>query len=148
MFLATARAEDEEMQARIVRHRAERPPQWETIEEPLAVTRVVRESNPGTTVLVDCMTNWLANLVWEHRTLSDDEQQERILSEVTDLARMAEGRRIVVVSNEVGGGVVPESAVGRRFRDLQGMANQFLASEAGLVVLMVAGLPWTLKNVL
>ena len=149
VFLATARAEgDEEMQARIERHRAERPRQWQTIEEPLAVVSAVRESNSTATVLVDCVTNWLANLAWEHRTLSEEEQQKRILSEVTELARAAGERRVVAVSNEVGGGIVPESPVGRSFRDLQGTANQVLAREAGLVVLMVAGLPWTIKNVL
>ena len=94
------------------------------------------------------MTNWLANLTWEPRTLSVEEQPKRILSEVTGLARAAAGRRVVAVSNEVGGGIVPESPVGRSFRDLQGIANQLLAREAGLVVLMVAGLPWTIKNVL
>jgi adenosylcobinamide kinase/adenosylcobinamide-phosphate guanylyltransferase len=146
LFLATARPADEAMRARIARHRAERPAEWRTIEEPLAVPSVVRQSHPGTTVLLDCLTHWLANLAWEHRSLPEEEQQSRILAEVEDLARVADGRRMVVVSNEVGGGVVPENAVGRRFRDLQGMANQLLAAEAGLVVLMVAGLPMTLKG--
>ncbi len=136
------------MQARIERHRAERPREWQTIEEPLAVVSAVRESNPTATVVVDCVTNWLANLAWEHRTLPEEEQQKRILSEVTELARAAAERRVVAVSNEVGGGIVPESPVGRSFRDLQGIANQLLAREAGFVVLMVAGLPWTIKNVL
>lgn len=149
VFLATARAEgDEEMQARIERHRTERPREWQTIEEPLAVVSAVRGSNPTATVLVDCVTNWLANLTWEHRTLSVEEQQKRILSEVTELAGAASERQVIAVSNEVGGGIVPESPVGRSFRDLQGIANQLLAREAGLVVLMVAGLPWTIKNVL
>ena len=145
VVLATARAEDEEMQARIERHRAERPQEWKTMEEPLAVVRAVRELDPGATVLLDCVTNWLANLAWEHRTLGEEARRERILAEVTELAQAAGERNVVAVSNEVGSGIVPENEVGRSFRDLQGMANQLLAREAGHVVLMVAGLPMPLK---
>ena len=145
VFLATARAEDEEMQARIERHRIERSRKWKTVEEPVAVVRAVRELDPGATVLLDCVTNWLANLAWAQRNLPEEERQKRILADVTELARAADERWLVAVSNEIGGGVVPESPVGRSFRDLQGMANQLLAREAGHVVLMVAGLPLTLK---
>jgi adenosylcobinamide kinase / adenosylcobinamide-phosphate guanylyltransferase len=148
VFLATARPEDNEMRARIERHRAARPAAWRTIEESLAVVRAVRGSDHQATVLVDCVTNWLAHLAWEHRELGDEEQQERILGEVEELARASHGRRVVAVSNEVGGGIVPETPVGRSFRDLQGLANQVLAREAGQVVLMVAGLPLTLKSVI
>ena len=153
IFLATARDEgDPEMRSRIDRHRAERSErsdqseQWKTIEEPLAVVGVVRESEPSVTILLDCVTTWLANLAWEHRSLSARELQNLVIEEVSSLAAVAKGREVIAVSNEVGSGIVPDHPSGRHFRDLQGVANQFLAQEAVRVVLMVSGLPLTLKD--
>ena len=147
IFLATARDEgDPEMRRRIDRHRAERSDGWKTIEEPLAVVRVVRESDPSVTILLDCVTTWVANLAWEHRSLSERELQNLVIEEVSSLASVAEGREVIAVSNEVGSGIVPDHPSGRHFRDLQGVANQFLAQEAVRVVLMVSGLPLTLKD--
>ena len=156
VFLATARDEgDPEMRSRIDRHRAERSErsgqsgqagQWKTIEEPLAVVGVVRESEPSATILLDCVTTWVANLAWEHRSLSARELQNLVIEEVSSLASVAKGREVIAVSNEVGSGIVPDHPSGRHFRDLQGVANQFLAQEAVRVVLMVSGLPLTLKD--
>ena len=153
VFLATARDEgDPEMRSRIDRHRAERSErsgqseQWKTIEEPLAVVRVVRESDPSVTILLDCVTTWVANLAWEHRSLSERELQNLVIEEVSSLASVAKGREVIAVSNEVGSGIVPDHPSGRHFRDLQGVANQFLAQKAVRVVLMVSGLPLTLKD--
>ncbi len=147
IFLATARDEgDPEMRSRIDRHRAERSDGWKTIEEPLAVVGVVRESEPSVTILLDCVTTWLANLAWEHRSLSARELQNLVIEEVSSLAAVAKGREVIAVSNEVGSGIVPDHPSGRHFRDLQGVANQFLAQEAVRVVLMVSGLPLTLKD--
>ncbi len=156
IFLATARDEgDPEMRSRIDRHRAERSEQfgqsgqagqWKTIEEPLAVVRVVRESDPSVTILLDCVTTWVANLAWEHRSLSARELQNLVIEEVSSLAAVAKGREVIAVSNEVGSGIVPDHPSGRHFRDLQGVANQFLAQEAVRVVLMVSGLPLELKD--
>jgi adenosylcobinamide kinase/adenosylcobinamide-phosphate guanylyltransferase len=147
VFLATARDEDDpEMRSRIDRHRAERSDEWKTIEEPLAVVRVVRESDPSVTILLDCVTTWVANLAWEHRSLSARELQNLVIEEVSSLASVAEGREVIAVSNEVGSGIVPDHPSGRHFRDLQGVANQFLAQEAVRVVLLVSGLPLTLKD--
>ncbi len=146
-FLATAREQnDPEMRARIDRHRAERPDEWKTIEEPLAVVRVVRESEPSATILLDCVTTWVANLAWEHRSVSASELQSLVIEEVSSLAEVAKERKVVAVSNEVGSGIVPEHPAGRHFRDLQGAANQQLAQEAVHVVLMVSGLPLILKD--
>ena len=92
-------------------------------------------------ILVDCMTLWLSNLCYRHRALRHEAREARILGAVSafiEAARECQGD-IIVVSNEVGGGVVPESAVARDFRDLQGLANQAVAGEADRVVLMVAG---------
>jgi adenosylcobinamide kinase/adenosylcobinamide-phosphate guanylyltransferase len=147
VFLATARDEgDPEMRARINRHRAERSDKWITIEEPLAIVRAVGESEPSTTVLLDCVTMWVANLAWEHRSLQETERQKLVMEEVSALAKAAGEREVVAVSNEVGSGIVPDHPAGRHFRDLQGIANQHLAREAGHVVLMVSGLPLTLKD--
>jgi adenosylcobinamide kinase/adenosylcobinamide-phosphate guanylyltransferase len=147
-YVATARhVPDEEMGRRIARHRADRPPTWVTVEEPLDVARAVREAQPADAlVLVDCVTVWLANLGWEHRTLADGERERLILERVDELAQTARGREVIAVSNEVGSGIVPDNPVGRSFRDLQGLANQLLAREAGRVFLVVAGLPITIKG--
>lgn len=148
LFIATARAEgaDEEMCARISRHRAERPPDWITIEEPLYPERVVREAPPDATLLIDCITLWVSNLMWEHKALADDERANIILKRVAEFARAAQERQVIAVSNEVGSGLVPDSNVGRAFRDLQGLVNQSLARAATRVVLVVAGLPLVLKD--
>ena len=130
IFLATARDEgDPEMRSRIDRHRAERSEQserserWKTSEEPLAVVGVVRELEPSVTILLDCVTTWLANLAWEHRSLSGRELQNLVIEEVSSLAAVAKGREVIAVSNEVGSGIVPDHPSGRHFRDLQGVAN-------------------------
>ncbi len=148
VYVATARAgDDPEMHARIARHRAARPATWETVEEPRDVVRVVAHAQPeDALVIVDCVTVWLANLLWEYRQLTDSVVEEAVLAAVDGLAASARGRDVIAVSNEVGSGIVPEHAVGRLFRDLQGFANQRLAQAAVRVVLLVAGVPLTLKD--
>lgn len=148
VYVATARADDdEEMRARVARHRADRPASWRTVEEPLDVERAVATATPaGATVLVDCVTVWLANLAWAHRDAAPEEVERVALERTAELARVSHARRAILVSNEVGWGIVPEHPVGRSFRDLQGLANQLLAREAERVVLMVAGLPLVLKD--
>lgn len=150
IYLATAAGSesDEEMRTRIARHRADRSSGWATVEEPLDVVRVMREAPPsGVTILVDCVTVWLANLGWEHRGLAQGERESLILERVAEFAQVARERAVIAVSNEVGSGIVPENPVARSFRDLQGLANQLLAREAQHVVLVVAGLPLPLKGV-
>ncbi len=141
-FVATAQAGDGNMAARIARHRAERPSQWLTIEEPFALTRCLTSLARDTdSVLVDCVTVWLANLL-----LRGDGDAE-IVAAGNELAALV-GRGpfdLTLVSNEVGEGVVPATADGVRFRDLLGVVNQRLASACDRVTLMVAGLPLTIK---
>lgn len=148
IFIATASAEsaDEEMCARISRHRADRPHDWITIEEPLYLDRVVREAPPDATLLIDCITLWMSNLMWEHKTFAEDERANIILKQVVEFTEAAQERQVIVVSNEVGSGIVPDNNVGRAFRDLQGFVNQSLARVAQRVVLVVAGLPLVLKD--
>jgi adenosylcobinamide kinase / adenosylcobinamide-phosphate guanylyltransferase len=147
IYVATARrTRDREMSGRIERHRADRPSSWTTIEEPESVPRVVRTATPvDAPVIVECATLWLSNL-FERESHTPARRQQDILMAVRELADASRLREVVVVSNEVGGGIVPTTRVGRRFRDLQGWANQILAAEAQSVVLVVAGLPIALKR--
>ncbi len=155
VYIATARADesDHEMRERIARHRADRPAGWQTVEEPLDLPRVVRESPVEAALLIDCATLWISNLMWEHRRHTTAGQEELILAQIDELVlavrRRAENSiaagEIIVVGNEVGGGLVPEHPVGRAFRDLHGFANQHLARAADKAIFIVAGLPLLLK---
>ena len=147
VYVATARrTRDREMSSRIQRHRADRPALWATVEEPEFVPQVVRTATPiDAPVIVECVTLWLSNLFERESHTPARRQQEILMSAVRDLAEAGRVREVIVVSNEVGGGIVPTTRVGRRFRDLQGWANQILAAEAQSVVLVVAGLPLALK---
>jgi adenosylcobinamide kinase / adenosylcobinamide-phosphate guanylyltransferase len=125
LFIATAEALDSEMSARIAAHRAERGADFATLEEPLALAEAIEHSSADV-IIVDCLTLWLSNLLL--RECSDAQIEAR----VTGLAHALQARRAhsVLVSNEVGMGVVPESALGRRFRDCAGRAHQQLAALA------------------
>lgn len=137
-YVATAEALDDEMAQRIAEHRARRHGGWQTVEAPRDLPAALA-ALPHGAVLVDCLTLWLSNLLLAG---SDIEAEVAQLDEV--LARMQ--GRVVLVVNEVGFGIVPESALGRRFRDLQGTLNQRIAARADQVVLVVAGLPLFVKG--
>jgi adenosylcobinamide kinase/adenosylcobinamide-phosphate guanylyltransferase len=147
-YVATYRSgNDPEMAQRIERHRAARPAAWLTVEEPLAVADAVeRASRDCDAVLVDCLTIWLSNLLWEHRGAAIRSVEETAAAELSRLAAVASRCDVILVSNEVGSGVVPEHPVARAFRDLQGFVNQSAAEAADQVLLAVAGLPLYLKN--
>ena len=144
-FVATAeRRDDEEMHRKIERHRAERPTHWTTVEEPVALGHVIQTSEDSCdTVLIDCLTLFGANLIEAYE--SDEESLEACIKALCT-ALQATSRKVILVSNEVGSGVVPAYALGRRFRDLVGEINQRVATVADTVVLMVAGLPLPLKG--
>ena len=136
-YIATAQSFDAEMEARIAQHRARRGPGWHTVEAPLELAEALRAA-PGP-VLVDCLTLWLTNvLIGEH----DVDAAIGSLEE----ACAARPAPTVLVSNEVGFGIVPENALARRFRDAAGILHQRLAAKASRVVLMVAGLPMIVKD--
>jgi len=135
------------MSGRIERHRADRPASWTTIEEPESVPRVVRTAMPvDAPVIVECVTLWLSNLFERETHTPPRRQQATLMTAIRELADVSQSRDVIAVSNEVGGGLVPTTRVGRRFRDLQGWANQILAAQAQSVVLVVAGLPLPLKT--
>ena len=138
LYVATAEARDREMAERVAVHQRRRGPSWTTIETPRDVAGVLA-ANVNTPALVDCLTLWLSNVL-----LADADVDAEIEHLDDALARAA--APIVLVANEVGSGIVPDNALGRRFRDLQGLLNQRIAARAGRVVLVVAGLPLTLKG--
>lgn len=140
VYIATAEARDMEMSERIAHHRAERGPRWRTVEEPLALAETIRrEAGEGRGLLVDCLTLWLSNLMEHGRDLD---------AETTALkeAIAACPCRLILVSNEVGLGLVPETPLGRAFRDAQGRLNQAIAASADSVEFVAAGLPLRLKG--
>jgi adenosylcobinamide kinase/adenosylcobinamide-phosphate guanylyltransferase len=140
VYLATATAGDDEMRSRIAHHRARRGDAWVTIEEPIAlVDALAREATHGRAVLVDCLTLWLSNLMFAER---DCDVETARLSRFIGAAKQP----IVFVSNEVGLGLVPETPLGRNFRDAQGRLNQLVAAVAPNVVFIAAGLPLWLKR--
>jgi adenosylcobinamide kinase/adenosylcobinamide-phosphate guanylyltransferase len=144
VFVATARVTDEEMRAKIERHREDRPKEWLTIEEPLDLPKVLAEHElDNDVVVVDCLTVYAANLLEAEG--EDRDALERRVQTLCDALQVVNSR-VIVVSNEVGSGVHPVSPLGRTYRDLLGEINQRVASIADDVVLMVAGLPLALKG--
>jgi adenosylcobinamide kinase/adenosylcobinamide-phosphate guanylyltransferase len=152
LFFATAQAFDDEMRTRIDAHRAERPSHWTTTEEPLDVAAALRarlhslDERPAL-VVIDCLTLWVSNVLL---TLSEDADAESIVAERTRalLEVMAAHRAVtpmIVVTNEVGLGVVPATSLGRRYRDALGRANQMVASAADEVLLLVSGIDVPIK---
>jgi adenosylcobinamide kinase / adenosylcobinamide-phosphate guanylyltransferase len=144
-FLATAQALDADMQGRIARHQAERPPGWITVEEPYDIARACeRLADRCDVIVLDCLTLWVSNL------LLRGDKEAVILDAADALACYAGLRRLslVIVSNEVGAGVHPPTAIGLRFRDVLGEVNQRLAAAVDRVTYMVAGISLVIKNTL
>jgi adenosylcobinamide kinase / adenosylcobinamide-phosphate guanylyltransferase len=149
MFLATAQALDEEMSARIQKHRAERPTQWDTLEVPFGIASCVDQIG-SEVVILDCITLLVTNLMMQY--VQDDLVNEEpfmlaVKKEINDLAAaLREGNRDwLIVSNEVGLGLVPPYQMGRVYRDALGWANQELARIADKVIFMVSGIPMIVK---
>ncbi len=146
VFVATAKPSDEEMLRKIERHREDRPKHWVTIEEPLDLPQVLAQHEGGCdAIVVDCLTLFAANLL---EAEGDDRDTIDLRVERLCEALRSVGCPVVLVSNEVGSGVVPAYASGVRYRDLLGEINQSVARIADDVVLMVAGLPLALKGYL
>jgi adenosylcobinamide kinase/adenosylcobinamide-phosphate guanylyltransferase len=136
-YLATATAGDAEMAARIAAHRARRGQAWRTLEEPLELAATLAACEGP--VLVDCLTLWLTNIMQAGGDV--DAQTQALVAALQELAGP-----VVLVSNEVGQGIVPDNALAREFRDRAGRLNQDVAAVAGRVVLVAAGLPLVLKG--
>jgi len=142
VYLATAEARDQEMHDRIDVHQARRGDVWITVEEPLDLcSALIRglEIGSGAPILVDCLTLWLSNLMAADKEI--DQQANSLIETLTSLTAP-----VVMVSNEVGLGIVPDNALARRFRDEAGKLNQRIADAADRVVFVAAGLPLVLKG--
>jgi adenosylcobinamide kinase / adenosylcobinamide-phosphate guanylyltransferase len=139
VYIATAEVRDDEMAQRIAAHQARRAEGWQAVEAPHDVPDAIAQAPANAAVLVDCLTLWLSNLM--EGGLHPDAQIAR-------LQEALKGRKAttVLVSNEVGLGIVPDNALARRFRDFQGQLNQRMAAQASRVVMMVAGIPIAVKS--
>jgi adenosylcobinamide kinase / adenosylcobinamide-phosphate guanylyltransferase len=139
IYVATAEAWDDEMQARIARHRTDRGADWTTIESPRDLCGTLAGVPADHIVLVDCATLWLTNHLLAEADL--DAETDHLLAALAACAAP-----VAIVSNEVGWSIVPDNALARQFRDAQGRLNQRLAAQADLVVAVMAGLPMVLKG--
>jgi adenosylcobinamide kinase / adenosylcobinamide-phosphate guanylyltransferase len=143
LFVATCQPHDADMAARIARHQKERGRHWETVETPIDPDKAILDKGSGSDVLlIDCLTLWISNLMMVH------DRDEEILKAVERLHRAvaAPPCPIILVSNEVGTGIVPENPMARRFRDLAGWCNQRMANACRNVIWMVAGIAVPIKN--
>lgn len=157
VYLATAQALDQEMEERIKHHQNQRPKDWKTVEEPIEVNKVLESIEKGKTVLMDCLTLYISNMILKKEELNDDENnlqqkvdiEKEIIEEIKKIITTAQSKdlNLIIVSNEVGQGVVPNNELGRLFRDIAGRANQFTADKVDKVFLTVAGFPLDIKDI-
>ena|SRR3989338_1145917 len=142
LYIATAEAGDSEMKSRISKHKASRPRYWKTIEEPLdLIAALKKHKHKYEVIIIDCLTLYLSNLM--HKGLTQGTVIKRIKDAAAYIKAMRES--VVVISNEVGLGIVPENKLAREFRDIAGLANQIMAEAADEAVFIQAGIPLKLK---
>ena len=140
IFIATAEALDDEMSDRIAQHIADRGESWTTVECPLELCRSIENAcNEQNAVIVDCLTLWLSNVMHAERDVA--EETERLVQTLNSVTTP-----LILISNEVGMGIVPQTALGRRFRDEQGRLNQRVANACVRVEFIASGLPLRLKG--
>ena len=142
VFLATAQAFDPEMQRRIKAHQKARPAGWLTVEEPREVSAIIKKRSSQEIVLLDCLTLWISNLLMAGQSVSAVNARIKKLAAAIKTCRAA----AIVVSNEVGWGIVPENKLARDFRDIAGIANQKIAAVSNEVYLVVSGVPVRIKG--
>jgi adenosylcobinamide kinase / adenosylcobinamide-phosphate guanylyltransferase len=142
LYMATAEAKDEEMAQRIAEHQKRRGAQWRTVEEPLELAEaLLAQRGKIDCALVDCLTLWISNLLIRHDDKYASEKVEELIEKLAQL-----DFHVVLVTNEVGWGIVPDNPLARKFRDLAGWTNQRVAHIATEVILMVAGMPMIAKK--
>lgn len=143
VFIATLQVKDEEMAERVKRHRKSRGKDWATVEEPLNIGDALKDNrNNADVIVIDCLTLWITNLMLAEKTADD------ILTETDKLCSILNecSCSVVLVSNEVGNGIVPDNKLARDFRDIAGMVNQKVASACITVIRMSAGIPQVIKG--
>ncbi len=143
IFVATCVPQDDEMRLRVANHQKERDQSWKTVEAPLQLPEaILQNAHHGSVVLVDCLTLWINNLMMEK---DDIHHTDGKIMELVKAVQSAEGP-VVLVSNEVGSGIVPENKLARAYRDLVGSVNQAVARVVDRVDMVVAGIPVTIKD--
>jgi adenosylcobinamide kinase/adenosylcobinamide-phosphate guanylyltransferase len=143
IYIATCVPQDDEMKKRVAKHQTVRSKSWTTIEEPLKLPEtILQNNNRADVILIDCLTLWVSNLLMETR---DEKKIEEAISQLIDALEKATCP-VVLVSNEVGSGIVPENLLARQYRDIIGLANQAVAKTADKVIWMVAGIAVTVKG--
>ena len=144
VFIATAAALDEEMKERIRLHKISRPKEWATIETPINLSGVIAGMKPiYGTAIIDCVGLWISNLLMANMK---DKMIEKRIKELAGGVLKSKADLVIIVSNEVGEGIVPADPISRRFRDLVGLANQIIAAKADTVIMMRAGIPIKIKQ--
>jgi len=143
-FIATAEPLDQEMKKRIAAHKKERPAGWSTVEEPIHLAETVKKCGETYDVLlIDCLTLWISNLL-VNKSMNENAIRKNISSLVASCAEVS--ARVIVVTNELGMGIVPSNPLSRLYRDLVGKANQQVASAADEVYFLVSGIPMKIKG--
>ncbi len=142
IFIATSVPADSEMENRVIKHQKERGKSWQTIEAPVSIDTVIQEKSPvATVILVDCLTLWVSNLLFEY---NDPVRIEQAVSRLENVLAKS-NCPVFLVSNEVGYGIVPENSLARQFRDMAGFVNQRIAAVAHRVVTTIAGIDVQIK---
>ncbi len=147
-FIATCQPQDDEMKQRVQRHQAERPGGWKLVEEPIHLAKRLAEVDLAhhPVVIIDCLTLWVSNLMFvDEEQFNDESDATKCAVHLIEAAR-SYGGIVIIITNEVGLGVIPENALARKFVDLAGRCNQAIAAEADEVVLFSCGLPLPLKG--
>lgn len=147
LYIATLEPSDEEMKARIAKHKIQRPKSWRLVETKFSVTQYIQASSEKV-LLVDCLSGFVSNVVLEHESSGEEVITEKVLQSVAELGNVLRqtDKIVIIVTNEVGSGVVPAYPLGRWFRDALGLANQRVAKAADAVALVTVGIPQTLKG--
>ncbi|SFG48264.1 adenosylcobinamide kinase /adenosylcobinamide-phosphate guanylyltransferase [Desulfotomaculum arcticum] len=150
VYIATAGVQDEEMARRVKLHRERRPENWSTVEEKQCLGAALTKLQPGSVVLVDCLTIWITNWLLDQTVeeLSAEAKETRIMQEAANFIQAAQDNKLklIMVSNEVGYGLVPDNELGRLFRDISGRVNQYVAAVADKVFLVISGIPLEIKS--
>lgn len=152
LYIATAQPLDGEMEERINKHRKERGDDWDTVEEPISIVEVIKKSKNYGVVLLDCLTLWISNLMHKKLRLEEDgpatpgfkEELGKVVKDLLSTCKDSDAS-IIIVSNEVGLGIVPDNPLARRFCDIAGYVNQRVAEAADEVFFMVSGIPMKVK---
>jgi len=143
-YIATAQAFDEEMKDRIEKHRQQRGNDWHTVEEPFDIVGALNKLKEYPVILLDCLTLWISNLMLNN--IDIQREIEQFLNTINSSAFSFQPSALIIISNEVGMGIVPENKLARRFRDIAGMFNQKVAENSDEVYFVVSGMPIKIKG--